>query len=299
MHPPHDTSGRSDSGPRDTAGVVKTAIDPDEPVGSIDQAMPSGDAIVSDVPLVKANREQHRIERTRDFLETALRIVTNEGFDALTMSRLAREVDAAIGAVYRYFPSKGALLAAVQREAIGHLSASFAVISDQAEEFFDEIELEPKRRSLARVVLSSRFFISAADTLPEQLRLLQMMVSEFRTVIPLEEGMRSVPAAMSLLFDAGNTIVGAENEGVIDPGDATDRALVWAAGVNGILQLGMLDRYDATMFSGARLARVFTRDLVCGWGADREMLEEVTHLIDVDLAARGPLAPPRTIPVAL
>ena len=47
-----------------------------------------------------------------------------EGFDALTMQRLADECDAAVGAVYRYFPSKGALVAEVQREAIDRLATA-------------------------------------------------------------------------------------------------------------------------------------------------------------------------------
>jgi AcrR family transcriptional regulator len=269
-------------------------IEPEEPVVDLAKAMPSADDAPEHDPTEDLGpRERHRIERTREFLDTALKIVTSEGFDALTMSRLAGEVDAAIGAVYRYFPSKGAILAAVQRESINHLSASLAVITTTAEDFFDEIELEPKRRALARLVLSSRFFISAADTLPEELRLLQMLVSEFRNIIPTEEVVRSVPAAMGLLFEARQTIVGAEESGVISPGDATDRALVWAAGVNGVLQMSMLDQYDADLFSGTRLARTFTNDLIRGWGADHEMLAEVSRLIDEDLGSRGPLAPPR------
>lgn len=270
----------------------------DEPEVNLEGAMPQH-ADVDALELVETeervgSRERHRIERTEEFLDTALRIVTSEGFDALTMSRLAADVDAAIGAVYRYFPSKGALLAAVQREAIDQLGASLAVISTRAETFFDQKSLDDKRRALARVVLNSRFFISAADTLPEQLRLLQMLVNEFRNIIPLEEGMRSVPAAMRLLFAARESIVGAENAGVIDPGDATDRAVVWAAGVNGVLQVGMLDQYDSELFSGNRLAKSLTKDLILGWGANPDLLAEVSELIDVDLAAQTSLAPARS-----
>jgi hypothetical protein len=47
------------------------------------------------------------------------------------------------------------------------------------------------------------------------------------------------------------------------------------------------------MFSVTRLARTFTDDLIRGWGADRDMLDDVSRIIDEDLAARGPLAPPR------
>ena len=55
-------------------------------------------------PRPTGRREQHRIDRTRQFLGTALDIVTTEGFDALTMQRLADQCDSAIGAVYRFEP---------------------------------------------------------------------------------------------------------------------------------------------------------------------------------------------------
>ena len=78
-------------------------------------------------------RALNRLARHRDYLQTALRIATEEGLDALTMQRLAGEVDAAIGTVYTYFPSKGALLAEVQREAIDRLLGSYLLLRPDVE----------------------------------------------------------------------------------------------------------------------------------------------------------------------
>ena len=63
---------------------------------------------------------------TPDEILLAAEHVAREGFDALTMQRLADQCDSAIGAVYRYFPSKGALVAEVQREAIERISMALA-----------------------------------------------------------------------------------------------------------------------------------------------------------------------------
>ncbi len=41
-----------------------------------------------------------------------------EGVEALTMARLARECDAAVGAVYRYLPGKSALLGGLQLRSV-------------------------------------------------------------------------------------------------------------------------------------------------------------------------------------
>ena len=77
-----------------------------------------------------------------DNFDTAMMIVTTEGIDALTMARLASELDAAIGAVYRYFPSKGALVAQIQGQAIELLSESYAVARDRSDRRFLALGLD-------------------------------------------------------------------------------------------------------------------------------------------------------------
>ena len=67
---------------------------------------------------------RNRQRRSDEFLRAGLRIVTEEGFEALTMSRLANELDTAVGSVYHYFPSKGHLVTAIQAGAIERLAAS-------------------------------------------------------------------------------------------------------------------------------------------------------------------------------
>ena len=70
---------------------------------------------MSDAPSATGRPERKRAKRRREFLDAAARIVADEGFEALTMSRLAEHLDTVVSAVYRYFPSKGALLAELQR----------------------------------------------------------------------------------------------------------------------------------------------------------------------------------------
>src|SRR5687767_2162143 len=67
---------------------------------------------------------RNRQRRAEAFLAAGLRIVTGEGLHALTMARLADELDTAVGAVYRYYASKDELVAAIQAHAIGRLHGS-------------------------------------------------------------------------------------------------------------------------------------------------------------------------------
>jgi len=233
--------------------------------------------------------------RTREYLSTSLDIVTTEGFGALTMQRLADECDSAIGAVYRYFPSKGALVAEIQREAIERLSTSYALIravGDRQIAADHEADLLDDRQvALARVVLLGRWFIALGDTHPQELRLLQMLMSEWRSVVPVEEGMRVVPTAMRLLDQARACLDEATTAGALDDrDDPMVRVVVWAAGVGGVLQAGRLDVYDAELFSASRLAHTLTGDLFLAWGAPPADLEAAHATVD-RIEAAGTLAP--------
>jgi len=249
-----------------------------------------GDATPGEGATPRGRRELNRIARTREFLDTALQIVTTEGFDALTMGRLAADLDAAVGAVYRYFPSKGALVAEVQREAIERLAASYVVIRERSDRRFAELGLTGAELALARLVLFGRYFCATADTHPQELRLLQMLMSEWRAVVPVDDALRVVPSAMRLLDRARQALDEAQRSGALDDGDALDRVITWAAATAGILQVSRLDVFDAELFDGQRLAAAFFVDLLVGWGADRSAIERVSLLVD-ELAAHGPLAP--------
>jgi AcrR family transcriptional regulator len=224
-------------------------------------------------------REQHRIARTRQFLGTALDIVTTEGFDALTMQRLADQCDSAIGAVYRYFPSKGALVAEVQREAVERITTSYKLVQAHSEPSIAGLGERP--RTLVRLVLMGRWFIALGDTHPQELRLFQMLMSEWRHVVPVEEGFRVVPSVMRLLDEARMCIEDATEAGSLDRrDDAMTRVVIWAAAVGGVLQAGRLDPYDAELFDGTRLALTLTFDLFSSWGAVRDDLATANEVID-------------------
>jgi AcrR family transcriptional regulator len=245
---------------------------------------------MSNTPAKPGRREQNRISRTRLILDTAFTIVTQEGFDALTMQRLADQTDAAIGAVYRYFPSKSALVAEVQRAAIDRLASSYTLIRDRGERAFgvigDEILI-----ATARLVLLGRWFVATADSYPQEMRLLQMLMSESRMVMSVEDGLRVVPSAMQLLDEARVAVAMATEVGALDDReDPMSRVVTWAAAIGGVLQLSRLGVYDAELFDGDRLARAATADLFVGWGAPRARVDAADELVEA-LRRDGPLAP--------
>ena len=223
-------------------------------------------------------------------MRAAKQIAFAEGLESLTMQHLADELDCAVGTVYTYFPSKSALVAEVQREAIevldescARFEAAFAAQAEQA---------EPAVRRLALVAGYARFWVDTFDTFPEEARLLQMLVSKTassRSTIDDVDVSRVLPAALRLLNRMSAALASAADAGAIAAGDAMERTVVLVASLNGVLLLDTVARVDPELFDGRRLARSLVTDLLKAWGADERSLAEAAELID-DMARLGPLA---------
>lgn len=234
----------------------------------------------------EGRRARNRLARHRAFLEAALRIATEEGLPALTMQRLAAEADAAVGAVYTYFPSKGALVAEVQREAVERLTASYLQLRPRVEDQVADAAPEPA--ALAHLVGFARYMIDSVEVLPQEQRLLQQLVADADELVPTEEGARVLPAVLRLLDLARQRFAVAVEVGALVPGDPMERTVVLAAALNGVLQLDKLARWDPDLLDARRLARSLVDDLLAGWGADPAHLAAAHAAID-RLARRRPL----------
>ena len=234
--------------------------------------------------------ERKRQIRIRGFVDAAKAIVARDGFEGLTMSRLANELDTVVSAVYRYFPSKGALLAEIQKEALERLTLSLTMISATNDQSRDFLELDEDQAALVRLVLFGRWFCATSESYPEELRLLQMIMSQRESVLDPEGGARIFPLAMGLLSHAVVAIEMAQHTSAIESGNSIDRAALWASALSGVMETDDLEKYAPDLFGGARLARMANLDLIRGWGADREQLLAADSLVD-ELAVGGPLAP--------
>ena len=236
-------------------------------------------------------RARNRLARHSDYLRTALRIATEDGLEALTMQRLADEVEAAVGTVYTYFPSKGALLAEVQREAIDRLLGSYLLLRPDVEARV--ADADPVVASTAHLVGFARFWIASLDTFPQEQLLLQQLMNDTRRAVPDEELGRVLPAIVRLFDLARERFDAAATVGALTPGDAMDRTITFAAALSGVLGVGKLDRWDVDLLDGRRLGAVLVDDLLRGWGASEAALTEGHAVIDA-IARQHPIARPVT-----
>jgi AcrR family transcriptional regulator len=224
-------------------------------------------------------RARKRAARRDHLLDLAADLVERDGIEGLTMAALADAADYATASLYTYFPSRSALLAALQQRALhtlGRVAEEHVASWDGALDAADEPVAAPIA-ALARLWAFSDLFLAAPDRYPHEFRLQQRLLvtpdgedtEDAATVVPAAMGVLDVPRRLlAAAVDAGAL---AEHPPVLDPlGQPLDGALVrtlaWVVALNGaLLTDGLTTGLPAT---GAAIGRELTASLLRGWGAD-------------------------------
>lgn len=236
-----------------------------------------------------STRERNRLARHRGYVDAALHLVVAEGLDALTMQRLAEEVGASVGSVYTYFPSKGALVAEVQREAIERLASSALVLGGDVDRATRDVD--PPVAALAGVAAFGRFWLTASGTYPEEMQLLLLLLSDVTESVPEDEAGRVIPAALRLLGLARHRLDAAVAAGALAGGDAERRTIALAASLTGCVQLTCVHKWDEELLDPVATGRTVLDGLLVGWGASAPTLADAHRVLDA-LERSGPLARP-------
>ncbi len=198
-------------------------------------------------------------------LDAALGLVADGGLEALSMARLADAVDYTPGALYRYFSSKDALLAAMVARVLEALRGALteAVAA-----------LPPKANALCSVFALVRGFGDWARRHPHGFGLLAVTLADPRVLLTDAADAQPVTArVLAALELVAEALVKAEDDELLDEGDVLERTVSLLAAIHGLLQLrkraGAAPRHldvDALTFA-------VTRTLLVGWGATRRAVD--------------------------
>lgn len=222
----------------------------------------------------RARRREANLQR---ILDGAMSLVVEEGFDALSIHRLAKDVDYTPGALYRYFSGKGALIAALTARILEDFGEALRQSMARADRD------EPLQQALA-AALTYRAFARVA---PNRFGLLSLLAADPRMLVPEPADARPAVDAMALAFaPLGQALDEAADRGQVEPGAGMDRAMQAFGAVHGLLQLR---KQEGRLFELADLDGLIDRTLAAllrGWGAPPDRVEH--HFKQVHLL--GPLA---------
>lgn len=240
-------------------------------------------------------RTRKRAARRDALLALAADLVEQHGPDGLTMAALAEAADHAPSSLYTYFPSRSALLAALQEQALGVLGevaatalaswdaqlAATVTADDTAATTDDADRVDERTAALARLLAFSHLFLTAPSHHPREFRLQQQLLVT-PGVADTEDAARVVPAAMAVLDAPRRLLAAAVEVGALAPHDpvadpldepldgAVVRTFAWVVALNGALLVdGLVTGLPTT---GTALGEEITVALLRGWGAEADRL---------------------------
>ncbi|MFT4979061.1 MAG: AcrR family transcriptional regulator, partial [Myxococcota bacterium] len=164
-------------------------------------------------------RTRRRAARQQEIIDAAMRRVVADGLDGLTIAGLAADVDAAVGAIYRYFPGKADLLAALQLQAVGTLRGHIEAALGQTAARL--ALLPPPVAALARLLVALAAWTDLAHAQPALYQLADRSLSDPRRLLSdaqadaVDEALRPILATCCGLLDAA-VATGALSEGPAD-----------------------------------------------------------------------------------
>lgn len=195
--------------------------------------------------------ERRRAQTLERIADEALALVAEGGLEALTMGRLAKRVDYTAPALYRYFPSKGALVAELDRIVLEahreRLQTAWSGVDDPVE----------------RLRLAARELVAHASEAPAAFSLVALTLADPRQLVD-DPHPAHLTVTLQLIGDLGACIADAQARGALSPGDAGQRALRWLFALVGTLQLRKLARFDPRLDPEA-VPLALADDLLAAW----------------------------------
>lgn len=229
----------------------------------------------------KTHSASPRVARKRELraeaiVDAAMVLVADEGLDALTLGRVGNALGCVPAALYRYFPSKDALLAALQRRAIAEideaLGAALAELAARAG------KRAPETVCLAAILVAARAYAELPRTHPRAYFLVAVLLGDPRLLLSNEESQRTAPLLAGLLGRVHARFEEAATLGVLEAGDATLRTLALWGALQGTLSLDKARRIAPTLPEASFVCEAASMAMLRGWGATQPQLTRASQL---------------------
>ena len=214
--------------------------------------------------------ERKRRKRKDELVASAMDIVLEQGFEALTMARLAERLDLTAGALYRYFPSKDVLVGSIEACALQQLKAQ---LQAQRAVWTPTI---PKRAPapVYELVAIGLFYEQLVSRQPKLVSLLSKTLGETKVLVNDESAANEVALAMQQILDLVQLeFEQAQSIEALSPGQSDERTCVYWASHHGVLQVDKLGRFDPNLHA-VNLGPALRRALLSGWGAEKRMIQQ-------------------------
>lgn len=202
-------------------------------------------------------RARQRQQVTAEIVDAAEQVVLEADLEGLTVHAVASAMGMTPGALYRYFPSRDAVVAAVQARVVQQLAETL------------EVAVGEQQEPLARLFAAAEATLRFARQHPRRYGLLSRMLAVPRPLVGEEEAGVVLPAALGAAARVEGLFAQARAAGVLSAGDDRARLGAWWAAVHGAIQLHKLGRF-VEQAQAERIAQTALIAMAQGWGASAE-----------------------------
>jgi len=214
--------------------------------------------------------QQKRQRRVEQILDVSMGVLGAEGIEAVSVHRVARELNLTVGALYRYFESKDALVVALWRRAVEAYKGELLSVQRALEERASE-PVGP----LTLVVAAALEYQRQSMLQPARFYFIMLALTRESVLLPVEHRPVLMGELFGLLQSIESPLAMAVESGTLHKGSARERTISLWAGLNGALSLGKLGRTDPKEIPTGHLVEELLRSLLCTWGADPEVVKRV------------------------
>ncbi|HHH28143.1 MAG TPA: TetR/AcrR family transcriptional regulator [Polyangiaceae bacterium] len=233
-------------------------------------------ASTDDTTALSPRRQRARARRTERIVGSAMDLIAAEGFDALTMTRLADELDLSVGALYRYFRSKDALVAELQGRAIATIRGQLVALrADLAQALC--VGTSPRVASCTELLAIADHYLLMREREPRLYRLVAATLSDPRHLVDDAEAAAVAPSFTAALGEVASSFDAAVASGALEEGSALRRTVAYWTALHGVSLVGKLERLAPAaagdeLLGARRLGRDLAATMLRGWGADPDDL---------------------------
>jgi AcrR family transcriptional regulator len=222
-------------------------------------------------------RERHDKKR-QSYLDEAMGVVVEDGMEGLTIARLASRMNASVGAIYRYFPSKEALIVGLQEMAIADFHTFLETRLAATDRLLEGVTSPV--RALGRLMVAFRAYIDHARASPRPHRLVDTFLSFPEAILSDSEARAVNDRLLTPILDSFAALLAeASAVGAIEPADDVQRTHVAWAFAHGLDHFHKRDRISPEPLKLEALLPIARTALLRGFGARTELLAQAEKLV--------------------
>ena len=223
-------------------------------------------------------RERRRAQTEAAIIEASIQLLREHGLEGLTIARIARAIDYTPGALYRYFPSKDAIIAELHRR----------FVTDFEDELQEQLACLPQNiPAISPLLLAAQTYATFARAHPTRFRLLAIGLADPRMLVSREAGLAALPAYLSLYALLSKLFFDALAAGALHTEvPVHDLTLAYVLALQGPLQAHKLQAHAPPTFQTDHLSQQVAEALLHGWGADPTSLSRA-HTVLQEKAAES------------